>query len=266
VTSNKAGTKLANRLGIELIQSRLIWELGNFSTDGKHVIVTDQVLNANGLRDAEELKKLLVRELDFDPAVRIYSLDVDLLCGALWSLCGHRFEHSICHIDGFTRFLDAGKVICQVPDTGQAYSQLAQHAWREDPGWLKRASQYLALTKDIAARIRQLVDQLRSDEIQVFEINSPVAPDDVDALMTGADTLPDNGDYINYLRFGNQLFLPQYAGKAYAGLNQQALSKYKEAGMTEIIPVNEDFINQLAQEGGVMNCASWVVSCGRKTC
>ena len=258
VTSNKAGTILANRLGIELIESRLIWELGNFSSDGKHIIVTDQVLNANGLRDAEELKEVLVRELDFDPAIRIYSLDVDTLCGALWSLCGHRFEQSICHIDGYMRFLDEKKVICQVPDTGQAYLQLTHNAGKADPKWLKQASQYLAVNTDLAARIRQLADRLRSDDIQVFEINSPISPDDVDALMAEADTLPDSGDYINYLRFGNQLFLPQYAGEAYAGLNKQALSKYREAGMSEIIPVNEIFINQLAQEGGVMNCASWV--------
>jgi len=261
VTSNKAGTILANRLGIELIESRLIWELGNFSSDGKHIIVTDQVLNANVLRNEDELRDVLVRGLDFDPTIEIYCLELDILNGALWSLFGHKLEHSICHIDGYMRFLDEQRVICQIPDVSNAYDQLTLHQKiNSNPKWLKLASQYLAINKEIAARIRQLVDQLRSDGLKVFEINSPVSPDDVDALMAGADTLPDSGDYINYLRFGNKLFLPQYAGEAYAGLNKQALSKYREAGMTEIIPVNEGFINQLAQEGGVMNCASWVIN------
>jgi agmatine/peptidylarginine deiminase len=193
VTSNKAGTKLANRLGIELIDGKLVWELGNFTTDGKHIIVTDQVLNANVLRNEDELRDVLVRGLDFDPTIEIYCLELDILNGALWSLFGHKLEHSICHIDGYMRFLDEQRVICQIPDVSNAYDQLTLHQKiNSNPKWLKLASQYLAINKEIAARIRQLGDQLRSDGLKVFEINSPVSPDDVDALMAGADTLPDS--------------------------------------------------------------------------
>jgi len=66
-----------------------------------------------------------------------------------------------------------------------------------------------------------------------------------------------HGSYLNYLRLGNQIYIPQYGiyadKEAIRVLNKRLFQKY-----IEIIPVTLDGINELADLGGVLNCITWL--------
>lgn len=58
------------------------------------------------------------------------------------------------------------------------------------------------------------------------------------------------GNYINYLRIGNQIFLPQY------GIDTDKAARIEYEKYFVVIPVSVD-INKLADLGGVLNCITW---------
>ncbi len=59
------------------------------------------------------------------------------------------------------------------------------------------------------------------------------------------------GNYINYLRVGNTIYLPIYKNKE--SFNKKAIKVYKSFGL-EVIPILSD---ELAEYGGVLNCITW---------
>jgi agmatine deiminase len=60
------------------------------------------------------------------------------------------------------------------------------------------------------------------------------------------------GCYINYLRHGNTIFMPNYGIRH----DSRANRILRDAGMT-VVPVRSRHSNVLARLGGVLNCISW---------
>jgi len=254
---NKAGRELAERLGIELIESDIIWELGNFTTNGKDIIVTDQVLKANHLKRPETLRNRLVDKLGFDPKIRIHVLPVLEQDSMVWKLHGLDIRDTICHIDGYMRFIDTRKIVWWKPLMGS----LGQAIWRIKCGFLlKPDERKLSFWESYYLKERKMISLaywlLRQGK-KMFPLECMVTMDKFYDKVTENETITDFGDYINFLRFGNKVFVPQYYPRP-NDRESAALSVYQKAG-AEVIPVREPIVNKLAMAGGVLNCAAWVV-------
>lgn len=59
------------------------------------------------------------------------------------------------------------------------------------------------------------------------------------------------GNYINFLRVGNTIYLPIYKNKN--SLNNKAIKIYESLGLS-VVPILSD---ELAEYGGVLNCITW---------
>ena len=59
------------------------------------------------------------------------------------------------------------------------------------------------------------------------------------------------GNYINYFRIGNKIFLPQYG---IADMDKKAKEEYEK--FFTVIPICYD-IDKLSDLGGVLNCITW---------
>lgn len=59
------------------------------------------------------------------------------------------------------------------------------------------------------------------------------------------------GNYINYLRVGNTIYLPIYKNKEV--LNKRTITMYESLAL-EVVPVYAD---EIAEYGGVLNCITW---------
>lgn len=76
-------------------------------------------------------------------------------------------------------------------------------------------------------------------------------------ILNGAPELPKRkfpnavGNYINFLRVGNTIYLPIYKNKEL--LNNKAIKDYESLGL-EVVPVYSD---EIAGYGGVLNCITW---------
>lgn len=256
VVDNRAGLMLAGYLTPEPIRSEIIWDLGNFTNNGRDIIVTDQVLYDNKLKDAAALKNKLLG-LGFDPDIRVFVLPCLQVYRELWKLYGKPAKEVICHIDGIMRFVDENKIVRFLPNTDKLDRHLQSKAGQTSP--LKDKQQrFLEIQNSLRASIEQLTIELEQAGHQIFSIETDMGILQFDEQEVGAETLYDTGDYINFLRFGKRLFLPLY----YPYMNEQedknACAVYRSAGINVTL-VNEDFVLRLARLGGVLNCASWVI-------
>lgn len=250
---NTAGTKLAEKLEIELIESDLIWELGNFTTNGKDVIVTDQVLAANKLRDVQELHQRLIQELDIDPELRFHSLNANTWDMLTWELCGLPWRHSICHIDGYLRFVDEHTIVASNHILNKLESAAWQN-WREPSLLQKRIFKYWAYSRQKQNLLSLLLGEL-GNVYNITRLDHEIEVPAKDDFLAREETIPDTRDYINYLRFGSQLLLPQYSVEK----DDKASLKIFERLVSSHTPVKQQFVLDLAKAGGVLNCASWVL-------
>lgn len=250
---NTAGTKLAEKLDIELIESDLIWELGNFTTNGKDVVVTNHVLVANKLRSVQELHQRLIRELDFDPWLQFHCLEANTWDMLIWDLFGKPWYHSICHIDGYLRFIDNCTVVSSRSEL-TTLEQAAWQNWKKPSPTQKKVFNYWAYNRQKQDQLNRLLGVM-GEEYSILRLNQDMEIPTEDDFLAREDTIPDTGDYINFLRIGSRLFLPQYNVERDDKL---ALDLYKRF-VPITTPVKEQFVLDLAKAGGVLNCASWVL-------
>jgi len=121
------------------------------------------------------------------------------------------------HVDGMLRFIDEKTVVVATyPDDYQEGKEF----------------------------LNNLANQLQKD-FQVIRITNE----------TPKDQKPDEfpsayGNYINYLRIGNKIFLPQY------GIDKDTNARQEYEKYFTVIPVDQN-INKLAKLGGVLNCITW---------
>lgn len=250
---NTAGTKLAEKLGIDLIESDLIWELGNFSTNGKDVVVTNQVLVANKLRSVQELHQRLIKELDFDPWLQFHCLEANTWDMLIWDLFRKPWRYSICHIDGYLRFIDKRTVVSSRSEL-TTLEQAAWQNWKKPSSTQKKVFKYWAYNRQKQDQLNRLLGVLGED-YNIIRLDQEMEIPTEDDFLSREETIPDTGDYINFLRFGSRLFLPQYNVERDDKL---ALDLYKRF-VPITTPVKEQFVLDLAKAGGVLNCASWVL-------
>jgi agmatine/peptidylarginine deiminase len=254
---DQAGVLLPRSLDYKILFSKLIWDMGNFTTNGSDIIVTDQVLAENGLKNGVELKNQLEQNHGFAPDTRVFVLPCLSEEQELWELYGKPKEEAISHIDGNMRFLDDKKIICALPNVDRLAQHLNNKANKPSDPIRAKQQKYMEIHISKRRKIESLIKTLKED-FEVLTIESDMDIPKFDQKSTAQETLDDIGDYINFLRFGDRLFLPQYDPAMYKKDDKAALTVYRKAGI-KVTPVKEDFILQLARAGGVLNCASWVM-------
>lgn len=257
VTDQKAGVKLAKKLKLELLESNLIWEMGNITTNGKTIIVTDQIMAANHLHGEEELKKKLVKELDFDPGIEVHMLGTYMQSTHLWRFYGYKWSDAISHVDGHMRFVDESTIIYSLPNIDDYYDKVCEAGKRATQERKKALNVHTNYWTETYKAVKQMAKDL-DGKFKMIPIEQNLSVSDVDDLGNNAETISDFGDYINFLRFGEKLFLPQYAPEMPDEDDRAALEVYENTGI-DVTPVKEDFVLGLARAGGVLNCASWAM-------
>lgn len=92
-----------------------------------------------------------------------------------------------------------------------------------------------------------MANQLQKDFKVIRIINATPKDEETNGIPSAY------GNYINYLRIGDIIFLPQYGGKLQEKDNaaRQEYEKY-----FKVIPVDND-IGKLSELGGVLNCITW---------
>ncbi len=208
---NKAGSKLAEYLGIKTIPLPLKSDGGNFAYNGKDtVILTNRIISNNeslSIRQIEDYFKQIpgIEKVIFIP------VEPGDVTG---------------HTDGTVRFIDEETVVIA------AYP--------------KKYSSENLYTCNLA---EELGKQL-GNNYKIIQIENEIISDESPRAVTPSAT----GNYINFLKLGNKIFLPQY------GIHQD-LSAYKtlkyELPACEIIRVNIKDILQISKDGGVLNCITW---------
>lgn len=137
------------------------------------------------------------------------------------------------HLDGTVRFIDTNSVIvADYPEYNQSLTNIISYPeYRTDKAYLD------GLAKEL------------SEHYKVHRICNGIPVKGGKEGMGSA-----NGNYINYFKYDNKIFVPQYENRE---LNLKALSEienlFKEITPT-LIPVD---CTALAQYGGVLNCITW---------
>jgi len=118
-----------------------------------------------------------------------------------------------------------------------------------------RVQQYCSIYQEITSRITQLSQQLQQQKntTRCYPIVEYLSrPNEI----TCGETISDCGDYINFLRVEDTLYLPKYSSlgshskKEYKALKKIFLKDAESGNL---------FVDRLCVLGGVLNCASWVM-------
>lgn len=101
-----------------------------------------------------------------------------------------------------------------------------------------------------ACKLAKELSKQLGNNYKIIQIANEIIRDESSRAVTPSAT----GNYINFLKLGSKIYLPQY------GIHQD-LSAYKtlkyELPACEIIRVNIKDIRQISKDGGVLNCITW---------
>jgi agmatine deiminase len=190
----------------------LILDGGNYTTNGKKGIVSDYFLFDNHIF-IDDAKYAFKSQFGFD--------NLHIVPPEPGDLTGH--------VDGMIRYFKENAIlVAKYPDH---YEQKEGCISEEDFIECKEFSEYLA-----ESALYKIDDVLRvpspTPYVERYDFPSAV------------------GNYINYLRVGNKIFLPQYGIDG----DKEALEFFQSIfGSKNIIPINID-VKLLAEYGGVLNC------------
>lgn len=252
---NDAGRRLCGVFGLDQREFGLVWDMGNFTTNGKgSIIVTDQVLQHNGMVRAADLKDYLIHTVGCAPSIQVFAIHVTDLYKEIWDLILGRPDEAICHIDGIMRFISADELVySDIRVNNRLTSKaLSYFPLNWDP---HRVHRYRSVYQEITARITQLSQQLQQQQIatRCYPIAEHLSrPDEI----TCGETISDSGDYINFLRVEDTLFLPKYSSM---GRPSKAKYNFIQTFYLEDVEPGNKFVDRLCVLGGVLNCASWVL-------
>ncbi|MEK6616824.1 MAG: agmatine deiminase family protein [Bacteroidota bacterium] len=224
VLDNQVGINLAEFLHLKIdyfIQSGkqdFILDGGNFIHNGQGTaIVTNRVIADNETLSIDEIKQVFKSKLNISNLI-ILPVEPGDETG---------------HIDGMVRFANEQTVfIASYPDK---YVSGVNNIKEED---YKTDKQFL----------ENITDTLRKNKFEVIRIENAIPQDNGEKKMPSAF-----GNYINFLRIGNTIFLPQYT----ISQDSKATETIKKSfpNLT-IVPITTD-IDKLSRLGGVLNCISW---------
>lgn len=213
---NEAGYQIAEYFGYEIKEYEAIWDGGNLTHNGNNYgIVTEGLLN-----------DFYMREQNIWDAITSLQLN-DL--SAIEPEPGDRTGHT----DGFIRFTDKNTlIIAAYPDEYYKGEQLISE---------------VELTES-----REFMDSLAeqyAEEFNIIRVTNSIPSSKITEGMPSAV-----GNYINFLRLGDKVLIPQY------GLKEDEIAYNEFAkffGKANVIKFTKD-IGKLADLGGVLNCFSWV--------
>lgn len=221
---DKAGRLLAHQLKIPIVEVPLILDGGNFAYNGEGIgIVSNRVIGDNENYSIKEIKDIFSQYLGIDKLIFVPIEPGD----------------ETGHTDGLLRFIDNKTlVVGSYPEDYKIGDCLIP-------------CQEL---KDSRKFMNNLVSLLQNELGKKYKIvrvtNSiPRNPDKQN------DVAPAFGNYINFIRLGKNILLPQF--KIPEDTDAELVFKNNFKNL-EIIPVHINGIKELSYQGGVLNCISWV--------
>jgi len=218
---DQTGIEVADFLKLEVNdfihsgKENLILDGGNFIHNGQGTaIVTNRLIGDNESLFIDEIKQVFKTKLGITNLI----------------IVPVEYGDETGHIDGMVRFIDDKTVL--VGSYPSKYTNEANNIPEAD---YKIGKQFLD----------NLADTL-SKTITVIRIENSIPKDDKEFPSAF-------GNYINFLRIGNKVFLPQYN----ISQDNEALETFHEHfSELQIIPIKTD-IDKLSSLGGVLNCISW---------
>ncbi len=198
-------------------KDNLILDGGNFIHNGQGTaIVTNRVIADNETFSIDEIKQIFKTQLEISNLI-ILPVEPDNETG---------------HIDGMVRFINETTVM--VASYPSDYTNETKNISEVD---YKISKHFLDKIADTLSKI-----------FKVIRIENSIPINDTKKRIPSAF-----GNYINFLRIGNTIFLPQY------GITQdnnaiETFNKYFPD--LTIVPITTD-IDKLSELGGVLNCISW---------
>jgi agmatine deiminase len=218
---DQVGIDLANFLKLQLkyfLQSgkdNLILDGGNFIHNGHGIaIVTNRVIADNENLSIDKIKEIFKTRLNISELI-IVPVEPGDETG---------------HIDGMVRFANEQTVfVASYPDKYESEDKnINEQDYQIDKQFLDN-----------------LADTL-SKKFKVIRIENSIPKDDTKFPSAF-------GNYINFLRIGDKVFLPQY------GILQDSKAKdvfKNNFPALTVVPIRTD-IDKLSKFGGVLNCISW---------
>ncbi|MBL7113079.1 MAG: agmatine deiminase family protein [Bacteroidales bacterium] len=220
----QTGIELANFLNLKVkyfLQSgkdNLILDGGNFIHNGQGIaIVTNRVIADNETLSIDYIREIFKTQLNISDLILVPVEPGD----------------ETGHIDGMVRFINETTVM--VSSYPSDYTNETKNISEED---YKISKQFLD----------KIADTLKSKKLSVIRIENSIPIKDTKERIPSAF-----GNYINFLRIGSTIFLPQY--NIIQDNKAIELFKTKFPELT-IIKVTTD-IKKLSKFGGVLNCISW---------
>lgn len=222
---DNTGKLLMQYLKMPFVEVPLVLDGGNFSHNGNGIgIVTNRVISDNENLSIKEIKDIFKKYLGIE---RIIFIPVE---------SGDETGHT----DGSVRFINEKTLIVgSYPETYKNSENLIPlNEFKE--------------SKEHMDRLAELLQSKLGNNIKIIRVTNsiPRNPKQKDGFSSAF------GNYINYLRVGEEIYLPQYGIPE--DLDALILFQNIFKGL-EIIPVDSKEIKQLSHEGGVLNCISWIL-------
>ncbi len=226
---NESGKKLAKILNLRMIDVPLILDGGNFTHNGEGIgIVTNRVISDNEGYSIKEIEDIFSKYLGIDKLIFIPVEPGD----------------ATGHTDGSVRFIDNKTLL--VGDYPAEYSPDVNSGAGDSVSFAE-FEQIKCFNDKLSA---MLLFELGT-EYKIVRLTNAIPRNS----ERKDDIPPAFGNYINYVRLGNQILLPQY--NIPEDDNAEKTLKENFSNL-EIIPVCIDGIKELSFEGGVLNCITWV--------
>ncbi len=220
---NQTGIDLAIFLNLKinyLLQpgkNNLILDGGNFIHNGQGTaIVTNRVIADNETLSIDEIRKIFQKQLGISNLIFI-PVEVGDETG---------------HIDGMVRFINENTLI--VADLPSEYINDPENISEIE---YKNDKQFLDNIADTLSKV-----------FSVIRIENTIPRNEGKEGLASA-----YGNYINFLRIGNTIFLPNY-GTTQDNKATETLKKHFPNLI--VVPIKKD-IDKLSNYGGVLNCISW---------
>jgi agmatine deiminase len=223
-SGNISGKLLAQMLKIPVVNVPLILDGGNFTHNGEGIgIVSNRVISNNENYSITEIKNIFLQYLGIDKLIFIPVEPGDVTG----------------HTDGMVRFVDNKTLL--VGDYPDEY---------EDGKDIISFEEY----EESKNHTSKLIAMLKSEHKKDFKVirmtntipRNPMKKNDFPSAF---------GNYVNFIRLGKTILLPQYNIQEDVDAVRVLKKNCKDLN---IIPVDIFGINELSNEGGVFNCISWI--------
>jgi len=225
----ESGKTLAGLLNLQMIDVPLILDGGNFTHNGEGIgIVTNRVISDNEYYSIKEIEDIFSKYLGINKLIFI-PVEPGEETG---------------HTDGSVRFIDNKTLL--VGDYPTEYSLETLSSGKNIVSFLE-----LNESKEFMDKVSQQLQNELGNEYKIVRIKNsiPLFP------VRKGGIAPAFGNYINFIRLENKIFLPQYNIPEDLDAVNVLKKNFKDL---EIIPVCLDGIKELSFEGGVLNCITWV--------